>query len=45
MTVVALNGDYFADVDRIGEATTVSYFRVSNSWISKKLQPGVTGCL
>lgn len=44
-TVVALNGDYFADVDRKGEVTTVDYYRVGNSWISKKLQPGVVGCL
>lgn len=44
-TVVALSGDYFADVDRKGEATIVDYYRVGNSWISKKLQPGVIGCL
>ncbi|WP_199885003.1 hypothetical protein [Pseudomonas bohemica] len=44
-TVYSGGNEYFVDLKADGKRTSVEYYEVGNSWISKQLLPKVQSCL
>jgi hypothetical protein len=44
-TVLTQGNEYFVDIAKQGSSTIIKYYEVGDTWISRKLRPGVVGCI
>lgn len=44
-TVYFGNSEIFADITSAGSGSHISYYAISDSWVSKKLRPALETCL
>lgn len=45
VTVLTQGNEYFVDIEKQGAGSKAAFYQASETWISKKLRPGITGCL